>query len=391
MIPYGKHCVDESDVQAVCDVLRNGWLTQGPLIPEFERAVANYVGSRYAVAVSSLTAGLHLGCVAAGLKKEDILITSPMSFCASANCALYVGARPVFSDIDPETSLMSPADIERKIKEMGGAKVLLPVHYGGLSCDMEAISAIAKKNDCIVIEDAAQAFGATHTTGERVGSCKYSLMTGFSFHPVKSIAAGEGGMICTNDSDIYQQLLRLRSHGINKGSDSLIYQDEAFTDGELNPWYHEMQQLGFNYRITDIQCALGISQLKKIDEFMRRRREIASYYDQSFAECENFKMTQDGCRELSANHLYVIRVNFDKLGMSKKKVFDRLKEQGIISQVHYIPIPMHPFYREHCPTPTEDYREALLHYREALSLPLFPSMPDEQVEKVIKSVKQVIG
>lgn len=390
MIPYGKHFLDDDDINAVLHVLKDGWLTQGPLISTFEKKVADYVGCKYAVAVSSLTAGLHISCIAANLSKEDSLVTSPMSFCASSNCALYVGANPAFADIDTETINIDPRKIDEECQRLGNVKVIIPVHYAGLPCKMDDIAKVAEKHKAIIIEDAAHALGARYTDGSMVGSCQHSLITGFSFHPVKSITSGEGGILCTNDEDIYSRLLRLRSHGINKGEDSLLNQREAHTGAELNPWYYEMQELGYHYRITDIQCALGISQLDKLDEFTKKRQEIARFYDSHFENMENLKPVHLHQREQSANHLYAVRINFDALKTTKLNFYKKLEEFGIKSQVHYIPIPMHPYYQKNLLIPKENYKQALTYYRETLSLPLFPSLTNKETETVISAIKKLV-
>ena len=257
MIPYGKHHIDEDDIQAVVNVLRGGDLTQGPMVGEFEKAVSEYVGSKYAVAVSSGTAALHLAALVAEVGPRTALVTSPITFVASANSALYVGARVLFADIDPQTINMSPESLRQVIKDNPDVRAIIPVHFAGLPCDMPAIKSVANQASAIIIEDAAHALGSKYPDGQQVGCCSHSHMTIFSFHPVKTIAAGEGGMITTNDKRIYQKLLRLRSHGINKLGDSLLLPEQAIEDGIRDPWYYEMQELGFNYRITDIKCALG--------------------------------------------------------------------------------------------------------------------------------------
>src|SRR3989338_1329994 len=284
MIPYGKHHIDEEDIQAVVDVLRSGILTQGPAIEAFEQAVAKYVNAKYAVALSSGTAALHLAALAAGVCPGKSLVTSPITFVASANAALYAGGRVVFADIDPETINMSPDSLRKELTNNPDVRAIVPVHFAGLPCDMPAIKAAADQAGAIVIEDAAHALGATYPDGRRVGSCAYSQMTIFSFHPVKAIAAGEGGMITTNDEAIYRKLLRLRSHGINKLEDPFQLPEQAETDGVRDPWYYEMQELGFHYRITDMQCGLALSQLKKLDRFIARRLALVKKYDEAFAD-----------------------------------------------------------------------------------------------------------
>lgn len=390
MIYYGKHFLDEDDINAVVDVLKNGALTQGPKVLEFEKKVADYVGAKYAVAVSTWTSGIHMACLTAGLNEKNILITSPMTFCASSNGALYCNSTPYFCDIDPETLNISPKKIEEACQKLGNVKAIMPVHFGGLSCDMEAIYSIAKKYNAVVIEDAAHAIGGKHSDGAMIGSCKNSDMVGFSFHPVKNIACGEGGMITTNNEGMYRKLIRLRSHGINKLDDPLN-SHEAYTNGKPNQWYHEMQELGYNYRITDIQCALGISQFKKLPAFLKKRIEIAQYYDEKFSALKNAKPVQKGLRKNSGNHLYLLRVNYKTLKKTRYDVIEELKKKNIGGHVHYIPAPMHPYYEKNIPTPIENYQEALNYYREALTIPLYPTMTDKEIDQVINAVYEIIG
>ena len=391
-IPYGRHFVDEDDIAMVADLLRNGPLTQGPMVTEFENAVCKYVGVRFGVAVSSWTAGLHLMCMAAGVKKGDVVITTPLSFVASANAAVYVGAEPAFADIDLETGNMDPMKLEEQLKFYAGrVKAIIPVHFGGLPVDTREINRLAKKYGAVVLEDAAHALGAWDSEDHRIGACENSLMSGFSFHPVKGIACGEGGIITTNDEAVYRRLLRLRSHGINKGDDVLMQPSEAFSaDGSQNPWYYEMQELGYHYRITDIQCALGLSQLRKFPLFLARRIELAERYDKAFSSFKNLAPLQSGLRKRSGNHLYVVRFDLASIGMTKAEIVKALRERGIQTQVHYIPIPTHPFYRENYPTPSAIYANAMKHYQQALTLPLFPTLTDEQQTYVIECLRQLI-
>ncbi len=390
-LQYGRHFIDEDDIAAVVAALKSPSLTQGPLVQKFEQAIADSVGSTYAVSVSSWTAGLHLSCLASRVRPGDTVLTSPMSFVASANCAFYVGAKPAFADIDPTTLNMRPDLVEKECKRLGNVKAIIPVHFGGLPCDMEGIQKVAKKYNAVVIEDAAHALGAKFEDGTSVGSCKYSDITGFSFHPVKNIACGEGGVITTNDKNIYMELLRLRSHGINKANDGLVVTEEAFTDGKQNQWYYEMQELGYNFRLTEIQCALGISQLKKLSFFLKRRVEIADHYDKEFSKLKNMTPVHFQKRTRSGNHLYLGRVRYQSIGCTRYELMERLKTYGVSGHVHYIPIPMQPYYKENLDIPFENYKEALAYYREALTLPLFPTMTDMEVETVVKAVKTVIG
>lgn len=389
MIPYGRHHIDEDDILAVAEVLRSGALTQGPVIEQFERAVAEYVGARYAVAISSCTAGLHVAALAAGVGPGKSLITSPITFVASANAAVYAGGRPGFADIDPATVNLSPESLGESLARNPDARAVVPVHFAGLPCDMPAIKAAADRAGAVVIEDAAHALGATYPDGTRVGSCSHSLAAVFSFHPVKAIAAGEGGMITTNDEPTYRRLLRLRSHGINKLDDPFELRAEAFTGDLQNPWYYEMQELGYHFRITDIQCALALSQLNKIDKFIARRREIVREYDAAFANMEHCRPAQTEGRERSGHHLYVVRIDFDGAGLSRAQLMTQLRESNIVTQVHYIPVPAHPFYRRFGFRP-EEYPHAEKFYSQALSIPLYYDLTGSQQQLVIDSIKSII-
>jgi perosamine synthetase len=390
MIPYGKHHIDEEDIQAVVDVLRSGVLTQGPAVEAFEQAVADYVGAKYAVALSSCTAALHLAALAAGVCPGKSLITSPITFVASANAALYAGGRAVFADIDPDTINMSPVSLIDALQRNPDTCAVVPVHYAGLPCDMPAIKAAADKAGAVVIEDAAHALGAQYSDGRRVGCCAHSLMTAFSFHPVKAIAAGEGGMITTNDESTYRKLLRLRSHGINKLDDPFQLPGEAETNGVRDPWYYEMQELGFHFRITDIQCGLALSQFKKLDRFIARRRELVNRYDEAFKGMRYCRPAQVAGRNLSGHHLYVLRIDFAAVGLNRGQLMRELKERQIGSQVHYIPVPAQPYYRRLGFKP-EDYPNALKYYQEALSIPLFYDLTDEQQDNVIAAFKELLA
>jgi perosamine synthetase len=390
MIPYGKHHIDEEDIQAVVDGLRRGALTQGPTIERFEQAIAEYVGARYAVAVSSGTAGLHLAALAAGVGPSNSLITSPITFVASANAALYAGGRAVFADIDPDTINISPSSLSEALRKNPDARAVVPVHFAGLPCDMLAIKAAADQAGAAVIEDAAHALGAQYSNGQRVGSCAHSLMTVFSFHPVKAIAAGEGGMITTNDKPTYRKLLRLRSHGINKLDDPFQLPEQALTKGTQDPWYYEMQELGFHYRITDIQCSLVLSQFKKLDKFISRRLELVKAYDEGFADMRNFRTAQVTGRDQSGHHLYVLRINFEAASLSRGQLMRELRARNIGSQVHYIPVPAQPHYRRLGFKP-EDYPNAQNYYQEALSIPLFYDLTDDQQQYVIKTFKELLA
>lgn len=389
MIPYGKHHIDDEDIQAVVDVLRSGVLTQGPAVEAFENAVAEYVGVKFAVAVSSGTAALHLAALAAGVGPGTTLATSPITFVASANAGLYTGGGVVFADIDPITVNMSPDSLHKTLEENSNVRAVVPVHFAGLPCDMPAIKLVADTFGVAVIEDAAHALGATYLDGRRVGSCAYSQMTIFSFHPVKAIAAGEGGMITTNDELLYRKLLRLRSHGINKLDDPWLLPNQAFTGELLNPWYYEMQELGYHYRICDIQCGLALSQFAKLDMFIARRRAIAEKYDAAFKGFRNCRPAQIDVMNSSGRHLYVLRIDFDALSISRAKFMQLLRARGIGCQVHYIPVVAHPFYQRRGYS-IEDYPQTLNYYKQCLSIPLFYDLTDEQQAQVIDVLTELI-
>lgn len=392
LICYGRQNIEDSDFEAVMQTLGSDWLTQGPKVQSFEDAVAKYVGSKYAVAICNWTCGLHISCLAAGVGPGDAIVTSPLSFVASSNSAIYCGATPLFADIDPETLNISPESIERLCSENKNVKAIMPVHFGGLSCDMEKIKSIADKYGVKIIEDAAHALGGTHHSGEKIGSCALSDICGFSFHPVKNITTGEGAVITTNDEDIYRKLLRLRSHGINKFDDEFAYPERAFTNGERNYWYHEMQELGYNYRITDLQCSLGLSQLNRIDTFHKRRVEIAKKYDSEFSNFKNLTTTQSKTRESSGNHLYILKVDFEKIGKTRFQVYSEINEKYNIGlHLHYLPIPLNPYYEKNFDIPKSSIQNSIDYYQEAVTIPIYPGLGDAEVEKVIQAFKEVVG
>ncbi len=390
MIYYGRHHLDEEDIQAVVNVLKGGALTQGPTIEAFEKALASYVDAKYAVAVSSCTAALHLAALAAGVGPGTSLVTSPITFVASANAAFYAGGTPLFVDIDPASVNLCPGRLARTLEEHPEVRAVVPVHFAGLPCDMPAIKKAADKIGAHVIEDAAHALGSRYPDGRFVGCCAHSLMTTFSFHPVKAISTGEGGMITTNDQKIYRRLLRLRSHGINKLDDPLELPEQGKTNGVKDPWYYEMQELGFHYRITDIQCGLGLSQLKKLGKFATRRRELVKKYDSAFANMKNCRPAQVNGRDESAHHLYVLRINFKQVGLSRQELIRILLEKNIGSQVHYIPVPMHPYFRKLGFNP-QDYPHSQNYYEEALSIPLYYDLKGEEQNQIIHAIRELVG
>jgi len=374
-IPYGRQSISEEDIAAVVEVLRSDWLTQGPAVEHFEKAVADYCGARYAVAVANGTAALHLCAMAAGFGPGDEVITSPITFVASANCIAYVGATPVFADIDPQSYCIDPAQVQAKISP--DTRGIIPVHFAGQPCDMGSIATMAKDRGLKIIEDAAHAIGASYeVAGEtfKVGCCAHSDMTIFSFHPVKHITTGEGGMITTNDPHLYEELLLLRTHGITKDSEKITNND--------GPWYYEQQALGFNYRITDLQCALGSSQLKRLDSFIARRRQIVANYNQAFADCEHLVTPFERVDCHSSWHLYMLGFK----GMDRHRVFERLRGKGLGVNVHYIPVHMQPYYKKHFQTSPGDYPVAENYYAGIVTMPMFPSMTDEDVQYVIETV-----
>lgn len=389
MIPYGRHYLDEDDIAAVAAQMRSGWLTQGPKVGEFEAAVAAYVGAKYAVAVSNGTAGLHLACLAAGVGPGDRVVTSPNSFVASANCAHYAGGAADFVDIERATLNLDPAALREHCRGGARPKAVIPVHFAGLPCDLPAIREAA--GGATVIEDAAHAFGARYRSGERVGSCAHADMAVFSLHPVKSIATGEGGIITTNRADLYRRLLRLRSHGINKEDDPFLHPQNAFQDGVRNRWYYEMQELGFNFRLTDLQAALGLSQLAKIERFLERRRALAERYRAAFrAAPSGLQPAQSGGWGESANHLFVVRAPFDEHPGGRTAYMQKLYDRGYVTQVHYIPIPMQPFYAR-LGHDMARLPECARYYREALSIPLFYGLADEDQAAFIAAAAECLG
>lgn len=392
-IPYGRQSIDDADIEAVVKVLKSDYLTTGPAVAAFEKKVADYVGAKYAVAVSNGTAALHVACLAAGIGEGDEVITTPITFAASANCVLYCGGTPVFADIDPDTYNISPEELEKKITSR--TKAIIPVHYTGQPCDMDAILEIAHKHDLLVVEDGAHALGAVYK-GKKIGSI--ADMTCFSFHPVKPVTTGEGGMIVTDNEELYRRLALYRSHGITRDKDMMQQYEEQLQQSSdpalqeaadmlrgdvIDPggWYYQQLELGYNYRITDISCALGASQMDKLDRFLERRRQIAKKYDEAFADIPQIKTPwqQEGCQ--SGWHLYMIQT----MERSRREVFDGLRQAGIGVNVHYIPVYRHPYYQRngyagvHC-------LNAEAFYERAISLPIFPGLTGQQQDYVIEHV-----
>lgn len=371
LIPYGRQTIEEDDIQAVVDVLKSDYLTTGPKIAEFEQIVADYVGAKYAVAISNGTSALHAACFAAGIGPGDEVITTPLTFAASANCVLYCEGTPVFADVDARTYNIDPEDIKRKITDK--TRAIIAVHLAGQPCDMDEIHSIAREHNLVVIEDGAHALGSVYK-GKKIGSL--SDMTTFSFHPVKPITTGEGGMIVTDNESLYKKLLLFRSHGITR-DDSLMNRNDG-------PWFYQQLDLGYNYRITDIQCALGCSQMKKLDRFLKRRKEIVARYNEAFAGCNNIVTPYQLPETESGWHLYIVQIKKH----DRKKVFETLRECGIGVNVHYIPVYMHPYYQEHG-YENVHCRNAEEVYSHIISLPLYPGLSIEQQEYVIRTLKDI--
>lgn len=383
-IPYGKQNIIIKDVQAVIEVLESEWLTQGPTIERFEQAVADYCGVKYAVAVSSATAALHIACLALGLQPGDKLWTTTNTFVASANCGLYCGAKVDFVDIDSQTYNMGIKALERKLEEanrLGNLpKVLIPVHFAGQSCEMSMIAELSKRYKFHVIEDASHAIGGSYL-GYKVGSCAFSEMTVFSFHPVKIVTTGEGGMVTTNRKDVYEHLLRLRTHGITR--------DPQYMHGTSHgPWYYQQIELGYNYRMTDIQAALGISQMSRIDKFVQRRQAIAERYSQLLKDLP-LTLPWQHPETYSSFHLFVIRLKLDQINKSHRRVFEELREAGINVNLHYIPVHTQPYFQRFG-FKIGDFKEAEKYYREAISLPMYYDLTNEEQDYVIKILKKVL-
>lgn len=381
MIYYGKQFIDEQDINAVVEVLKSDFLTQGPVIENFEKAVAEYCGTKYAVAVTNATSALHIACLAAGLDKGDMLWTSPITFTASANCGRYCGSDVDFVDIDDNTYDMSVTALKEKLeKSKIKPKVVIPVHLAGQSCEMQEIYDLSKQYGFTVIEDASHAIGADYKD-TKVGCCKYSDMTVFSFHPVKIITTGEGGMVLTNSEELYKKLTLYRSHCITR--DENLMTKEA--DG---PWYYQQIGLGFNYRMTELQAALGLSQLAKVDKFVARRRQLAERYNELLKDLP-LKLPYQNPNTDSSWHLYIVRVDFNKIKKTKKDIFAEMKAKGVCLNLHYIPVHTQPYY-QNLGFKNADFPVSEKYYEEAFTLPLYYSLTDEQQEYIVSTLKEVL-
>ncbi len=385
IIPYGRQNISQDDIEAVEFVLRSDFLTQGPIVPRFEREVAAYCGAKRAVAVNSATSALHLACLALGVARGDSVWTTPITFVASANCAVYCGASIDFVDIDPRTYNMDPNALEEKLKQakLEGKlpKVVIPVHMCGQSCDMDRIHELARHFGFKVIEDASHAIGARYK-GKPVGSCRHSEITVFSFHPVKIITTGEGGMALTNDPELAAIMERLRSHGITRDPAEM-------TEASEGPWFYQQLDLGFNYRMTEIQAALGVSQLGRLDHFVTERQALADEYDRILTpEIATVPVRHPDA--YSSFHLYVVQLNLAALRSSQKEIFERLRSHGIMANLHYIPLYRHPYYRSAGHANTRLAR-AENYYARAITLPLFPGLGVEHQHQVVKAMTTPVG
>lgn len=384
MIPYGHQDINQDDIDAVINVLKSDFLTQGPAVPKFEQTVAHYCAAEYGVAVNSATSALHIACLALGLGNNDILWTSPITFVASANCGLYCGADVDFVDIDPDTYNMSVSKLEEKLIHAKNnnklPKILIPVHFAGQSCDMKRIHELSQTYGFKIIEDASHAIGGKYLD-KPVGNCKFSDITVFSFHPVKIITTAEGGLATTNSNELASKMALLRSHGITRNPELMTKEPEG-------DWYYQQIELGFNYRMTDMQAALGVSQMKRLNEFVERRHVLSKRYDDMLTDLPITTPWQHS-DSYSGLHLYVIRLHLDKVELTHREIFESLREQGIGVNLHYIPVYTQPYYQNRG-FKSEDFPEAECYYSEAISLPMYPAMSEAQQDQVIAALHNAV-
>ncbi len=385
MIPYGRQSINKSDVDSVISVFKSDYLTQGEVLPRFERAVARYCGANYSVAVNSATSALHIACLALGLGRGDWLWTSPITFVASSNCGLYCGANIDFVDIDLQSYNLCPKELKNKLqvaKRKGVLpKVLVVVHFSGQPCKMEEVHKLSLQFGFKIIEDASHAIGARYKNFP-VGNCKYSDVTVFSFHPVKIITTGEGGMSLTNNVELFNKMKLFRSHGITRDTSQMI----GNSDGD---WYYQQIQLGFNYRMTEIQAALGLSQMDRLDDFILKRHDIAQRYDKMMLDFPLITPKQD-VNSFSSFHLYIIRLDLSKIKKTRKQVFNYLRESGIGVNVHYVPVHLQPYYKS-MGFRRGDFPKAESYYMNSISLPLFPDLKESEQDKIIKVLERVLN
>ena len=385
MIPYARQDINQHDIDAVVEVLKSDFLTQGPQIPAFEQAIIDACDAQYAVAVNSATSALHIACLALGLSKDDWLWTTPNTFVASANCALYCGAKVDFVDIDPRTYNLCAKQLEKKLiaaKKVGKLpKIVIPVHFSGQSCDMQAIHNLAKKYGFKIIEDAAHAIGGKYQDAP-IGNSRYSDITIFSFHPVKIVTSAEGGAAVTNRADLAEKMLLLRSHGITRD-------EELMTKAADGPWYYQQIELGYNYRMTELQAALGLSQMKRLEEFVVKRHELASRYDNLLHDLP-ITLPWQYPDSYSARHLYVIRLQLEQIKTNHFDVFKALRAAGILVNLHYIPVHMQPYYKK-MGFAAGQFPEAEKYYKEAISIPLFSAMTEGQQDTVCSTLKTILS
>lgn len=377
LIGYGHQCISEEDIAAVVDVLQSDYLTCGPATEQFEEDLRAISGARYVTAVANGTAALHVACLAAGIGEGDEVIVSPITFAASANCVLYCGGTPVFADIDPNTWNISPSAIEEKITDR--TKAVIAVDFGGEPVDADAIRRICDDHGLMFIEDAAHSIGSA-LDGRPVGTL--ADMTTFSFHPVKTVTTGEGGAVATNDPDLAQRIVLFAKHGITRDASQMVHPD-------VGGWYYEQLELGYNYRMSDMQAALGSSQLKRLPDFRARRQEIVRRYDEAFSQLPAVSYQKDPHPEETTRHLYCLRFDIDALGVDRRSIFDALRAEGLGVNVHYLPVYRLPYY-EQLGFPVDSCPEANAYYEEAITLPLHCAMSDEDVENVIKAVQKVV-
>jgi len=389
-LPYSRQYIDKKDILEVSKTLKKDFITQGPKINEFEKSFAKYVGSKYAVACATGTAALHISCQSLNLGIGGNLLTSPITFVASANCAQFVGADTHFADVNPDNYCISSSSLEKILKKKK-IDIIVIVHMSGHSADLDEIYRLKCKYGFKIIEDSCHALGGKYKN-KKIGSCFYSEISTFSFHPVKPITTGEGGMITTNDEKIYKKLLKFRTHGIHKNSQEFINNDLAFDhSGNTNQWYYEMNDLGYNYRITDIQSALGNSQLKKLDRFIEARRKIAKIYDKGFSSNEFIKTPKVSPNIKHAYHLYTLMIDFKKLRKTRNELMKQLEKFNIGTQVLYIPVHLQPYYSKKYGFKLGDFPVAEKYYDNCLSIPIFPDLKKSEINYVIEKINYLVN